>query len=127
MSEAFDARKGLIRLRVRLHGPSGSAVATLALDTGATSTTIDTYILVSIGCDPALSTKRVRTITASGVVYAPRLHIETIEALGQVRSQFPVLALTLPPSTSIDGVIGLDFLRNRILTVDFQDGFVTLT
>ena len=48
-------------------------------------------------------------------------------ALGQERTNFPVLGHTLPPSTSIDGVLGLDFVRGQTLTVDFRTGTSTLT
>jgi len=49
--------------------------------------------------------------TGSGVEYAPLLLVRRVEALGQGRTDFPVVAHTLPPSASVDGLLGLDFFR----------------
>jgi hypothetical protein len=43
-----------------------------------------------------------------------------------VRSFFPVLAYTLPPSLGVDGLLGLDFLRGLNLTLDFREGRMSL-
>lgn len=43
------------------------------------------------------------------------------------RKRFPVLCHTLPPSATVDGLLGLDFLRKRLLTIDFASGLVSLT
>jgi hypothetical protein len=68
----------------------------------------------------------VQFTTGSGVESAPRLTIDKIETLDQERLHFPVVAHTLPPSASVDGVLGLDFFRNYVLTLDFQKGEITL-
>jgi hypothetical protein len=34
--------------------------------------------------------------------------------------------LTLPAATSVEGVLGLDFLRGRALNIDFRTGQITL-
>jgi len=64
--------------------------------------------------------------TGSGVEYAPLLLVRRVEALGQGRTDFPVVAHTLPPSASVDGLLGLDFFRGQILNLDFRTGVVTL-
>jgi predicted aspartyl protease len=127
MSCSFDARRGLIVVRAELHGPLGAAVLSLALDTGATSTTINVAPLVAIGCDPALAPDRVQVTTGSGVEFAPRVVLGRLEAIGQTRSDFAVLAHTLPPSAGVDGLLGLDFLRGKLLSRDFRSGEATLT
>jgi hypothetical protein len=40
--------------------------------------------------------------------------------------QWLMVCHTLPPSASIDGLLGLDFLRDRRLTIDFRTGQITL-
>lgn len=62
----FDSRARLIVVRAELVGPRRSVSARLALDTGATTTAINTALLLLIGCDPALSPERVQVTTASG-------------------------------------------------------------
>jgi predicted aspartyl protease len=124
---AFDPSRGLIAVPARFRGPSGEAVARLALDTGATSSMVRTAIPVSIGYDPALAVERVRVTTGSGVEYVPQVRVDELEAMGNNRMAFDVLAHTLPPTAAIDGLLGLDFLRGQRLLVDFREGFVELT
>ena len=126
MSFTFDAQQGLVIVRAELFGPSGSAILRLALDSGATRTVINVGLLVAVGYDPALVPNRVQVTTGSGVEFAPQVTIERIVAIGQQQTGFPVLAHTLPPSAGVDGLLGLDFLRGRRLTIDFQIGQIEL-
>jgi predicted aspartyl protease len=123
----FDPRRGLIVVRAELWGPSGSGVLQLALDTGATSTLVNVGMLVAIGYDPALTAERVQVTTGSGVEFAPRVILQRVSALGQERVDFPVLGHTLPPSASVDGLLGLDFLRGLKLSIDFRVGRLRLS
>lgn len=126
MSFPFNAHRGLVNVTVRVTGPSGSLILRLALDTGATRTVINVSSLATAGYDPALAPVRVRVTTGSGVEFVPRLPLLKIAALGQDRVNFPVLCHTLPPSAAVDGVLGLDFLRGQVLTLDFRNGQITL-
>ena len=78
------------------------------------------------GYDPVAAPERVAITTGSGIEYPSRLPVDRIQALGRERAAFPVVAHTLPPSASVDGLLGLDFLRDLLLTVDFREGLVTL-
>lgn len=127
MSFPFDSQQGLVIIRTELWGPTGSIVLRLALDTGATGTVVNIGMLVTIGYDPALAPDRIQITTGRGVEFVPRLTLEKITALGQERTDFPVMGHTLPPSAGIDGLLGLDFFRGQSLTVDFRTGQVTLT
>ena len=64
--------------------------------------------------------------TGSGVEFVPRLAVRRIEALGQTRTDFGVLGHTLPSSAGVDGLLGLDFLEGRMLTIDFREGWAEL-
>jgi predicted aspartyl protease len=127
MSAPFDAGQGLIIVPAEVWGGSGNAVLRLAVDTGATSTIINVGPLVAIGYDPALVPDRMQVTTASGVEFAPRIALQRITARGQERTNFPVLAHTLPPSAAVDGLLGLDFLRGLRVTLDFRVGKVTIS
>ncbi len=70
---------------------------------------------------------RVQVTTGSGVEFVPRIDIAKIKVLGQERTQFSVLSHTLPPSASIDGLLGLDFLRGQTLVIDFRQGTIMLS
>ncbi|MBV9866828.1 MAG: retropepsin-like domain-containing protein [Abitibacteriaceae bacterium] len=118
MTESFNPHQGLIIVRTEVYGPSGVAVLRLALDTGASGTMVNVGLLSAIGYDPSLAPDRVQVTTGSGVEYVPRLEVSRLKALGQERTNFPVLGHTLPPSASIDGLLGLDFVRGQVLSID---------
>lgn len=126
MSFAFDPDDGLVIVNAELTGPSGSAIVRLALDTGATSTLVNAAILTSLGYDPAISLDRVEVTTGSGLEYVPQVVLSAIKVLGQTRTDFPVLCHTLPPSTGVDGVLGVDFLRRQVLQIDFREGKIAV-
>jgi hypothetical protein len=97
-----------------------------ALDTGATRTLIRDTVLVAAGYDPAQATTRVQIITGSSVELVPVVRVSRIQALGQSRTDFPVLAHSPPSGLRVDGLLGLDFLRGCVLTLDFRAGQITL-
>ena len=73
MRAPFDAKRGLIIVGAKLWGPTGNAVLQLALDTGATATTVNMGILIAVGYDPAMVPDRVQVTTESGIGFAPRV------------------------------------------------------
>jgi predicted aspartyl protease len=126
MSFPFDPQQGLIIVRAELWGPTSSVIVRLALDTGATSTVVNVGLLVAVGYDPALAPDRIQITTGSGVEFVPRVIVNRVMALGQEQTGFPVLGHTLPPSASVDRLLGLDFFRGQSLTLDFRAGQITL-
>jgi predicted aspartyl protease len=126
VSYSFDPQRGLIVVEAEVFGPSGSIVLRLAVDTGATGTMINVAPLTAVGYDASLAPDRVQVTTGSGVEFAPRLIVVRMKAMGQDRSNFGVLAHTLPPSASVDGLLGLDFFRGHILSIDFRRGKISL-
>lgn len=124
MSFRFDSKKGLIVIPTGIWDPNGDAIVMLALDTGATGSTINWDLLVLLGYDPAIIKDRVQMTTGSGVEYVPKIVVDKIKALGKEKKGFEFLCHTLPPSATVDGVLGLDFLRDGRLIIDFQKGIV---
>ena len=126
MITSFDTRTGLIIVRAHLWGPAGERTLRLALDTGATYTIVRTAILVALGYDPALSTKRIMMTMGSSVEYVPLVTVQRLASLDRVQSHFTVASHTLPPSASLDGLLGLNFVQNLDLLVSFRRGIITL-
>jgi len=124
---SFDPERGLVVVQTEVFGPSGSIVLRLALDTGATATMINVAPLTALGYDSSATAERIQVTTGSGVEFAVRVSVTHIRAMGQERNDFPVLAHTLPPSASVDGLLGLDFLRGHVVKIDFQRGTVSFT
>ena len=127
MSYPFNAQSGLIVVRATVFGPTGSLIVRLALDTGATMSSLSIEQLMMLGYDPSQSIDRVQVATGSGTEFVPRIEISRFEALGNQRESMMVLAHTLPATTKIDGLLGLDFLRGGRITIDFLKATITLS
>ena len=125
MNYPFRARQGLIIVFTTVFGPKGKTVFQLALDTGASDTMLRPSKLATIGYDFADAPK-VEVTMGNGVVQVPDITLSRISALDQERFNFRVLAHALPPESTIDGVLGLDFMRNHLLTIDFRIGQLSL-
>ena len=102
-------------------------VIRLALDTGATESMVNWNIIVLLGYDPAAVSERIRLTTGSGVEFVPQITISEAQALHMIRKNFPILCHTLPPSATVDGVLGLDFFRDHKLELDFRKGQLTVS
>ncbi len=126
MSLNFNPKEGLIVVPTRLFGPSGDTIVHLGLDTGATGSLINWDVAILIGYDPAIVQDRVHVTTGSGVEFAPRITMFKIEVSGRVLQDFPVICHTLPPSTNVDGLLGLDFFRGTYLNIDLVSGSVNV-
>jgi hypothetical protein len=127
MSFPFNSATGPIAIDASLSGPLGQADLRLILDTGATITLIRSPILIAVGYDPQASPVRVQVAMGGGIQPIPRVVLNRLSALGHHRIGFPVLSHTILPAAGIDGLLGLDFLRGMILTLDFSAGQITLT
>lgn len=126
MTERFDPQANLIIVKTEVFGPKRDFVLSLALDTGATGTLISQSSLLRLGYDLTQAQDQVQITTGSSIEYAPRILLGKLTALGQVRTDFPILGHNLPPSASVDGLLGLDFFRGLNLNIDFRDGLITL-
>jgi predicted aspartyl protease len=126
MSFRFETGSRLIVVSAAIEGPTGTAVLRLALDTGATCCVVNPSLLTAIGYDLALAPDRVEMTTGSGIEYSAQVELIRLTALGLSRSPMPVLAHSLPPTTGVDGLLGVDCFVGRKLTIDFAAGAVVV-
>lgn len=126
MKFPFKSDYGLIFIEARLQGIEKDVALILALDTGATGTVISAKRLDEAGYNLKNFDDEIYITTGSDVITVPKIEIENLTALGKSKENFAVIAHDLPPSASVDGVLGLDFLRGSILTVDFVEGEIEL-
>ncbi len=126
MSFPFDPRHGPILVKAEVTGPDRSLALQLILDTGATTSLLNDAVLLALGYDLASVPDRVRMTTGSLETSVPKVILTRLTALGQHPIGFPVLAHTLPVSTSVHGLLGLDCLRGGFLTVDFRSRQIAL-
>ena len=91
-----------------------------AVDTGSTVTMIDIDIMYNIGYYQKDAIKTIQTLTASKSETAYEFKINNISAIGIIRHNFNVIARSLPIRLGIDGLLGLNFFKNKELTIDFK-------
>lgn len=127
MISRFDPKGRLIFVEAEVAGPSGTAGATLVLDTGATGTSLNANLLRSIGYDPDSATEFARMTTGTGISKVPRMVVTRLGALGTHAIGLRVLVHTLPAEAAVDGLLGLDFFQGRSLTIDFRTGTINLS
>jgi predicted aspartyl protease len=120
----FNLRSGIIPINVELHGKTILTIR-MALDTGATFSIISWDAAELLGYSPDL-TSQTKIITASGIEIVKTLKIEKIRALGKEARNLKILCHDLPPESAVDGLLGLDFIKNFELFISFEKGYIEL-
>lgn len=126
MKFRFKADYGLVSVRVKVGCTDREIILNLALDTGASGTIVSAKKLIEVGYDLDKPEDETYITTGSGLIFVPKFTIEKLTALGKEKDNFQIIAHDFPPTSSVDGVLGLDFLRENILTVDFVKGEIEL-
>lgn len=119
-------RDRLLFTRAALSQQKLFRVVTLLIDTGASQTIISWETLLSLNIDPSSSTPRKQVTTANGTVWMPQVEIEEFNALGQSVGSLRVLAHTIPLGSQVNGVLGMDFLRQFEFRLNFKQSVIEL-
>lgn len=126
MSANFNPNRTPIILKGFITGPRNDSIVRLALDTGASRTLIRPSFLTAVGFDLSTVTRFRNIRAATGGARAPVVELRQLLVLGQVRTNVEVAAHGLPPVVPYDGLLGLDFFRDLVLTLDFARGRIDL-
>jgi hypothetical protein len=126
VSLPFDPTGVRILVPVTVRGPLRTHTFGFALDTGSNRTTLRPQLMRMLGFDLAapIQVDRFRSVTGSG--RAGAFVAPIISALGVTHTDFVLYAQELSAGLTIDGLLGLDFLRGRTVTLDFVRGQITL-
>lgn len=124
----FDPACNVIVVDAEILDIDGEDVESLrmVLDTGSTFTIISWSVLSSLGYDPAVSRKRVKLIMGGGIVMAPVISVRQFRTLGESTNDIDVVCHDLPEEARVDGLVGMNFLRNFDIAINFSSGFVEL-
>lgn len=101
----------------------------LALDTGASHTTVDLTPLLLAGYDISGAVGIEKVATGSGVVDAYVFFLAKVEAFGIVKQSFKVCAydfFAYHYSADFEGVLGLDFLHGTKFCIDMEEQIITI-
>ena len=101
----------LMVVKAYIKGPEAVAYPRMLIDTGAVVTIVAQEILESLGCSPALASERRRIVTASGYEILPVVRVHNFSCCGYLTKDYPVVAHTLPFGTYVNGLVGMDFLK----------------
>src|SRR5437867_1470323 len=99
----------------------------MILDTGATTTIIPPQVALDLGCDPSQSKQNVPILTASGLIYLPVVTIPEIHCAGARVACLAIVCHELPGQSTLQGLLGLDFLRQVPLFQEFEKKILALT
>jgi predicted aspartyl protease len=97
----------------------------MVLDTGATFTIVSWGIAELLGY-ASENTSQIKIITASGTETVKTLHVSKLRALGKEMRNLKIVCHDLPAESGVDGLLGLDFLKNFNLFIAFKKGFIEL-
>jgi predicted aspartyl protease len=102
----------LIIVYAQLAGPKGQTMLRLALDTGASYTMLPPEKLAIVGYAPQRSKRTVEILTASGAEWTPLLRVSSLRFLGTEVRHIEVVSHTLPPTSPVEGLLGINALRH---------------
>ena len=118
MKTVFLSLNGCPVVNVEVTGTSTSKFAMLMVDTGASYTSLSHQLLSDIGAE--LSLEKTIITSAAGIFETSTSHIKSVRLNSLMIENIKVVALTLPESSEIDGVLGVDFFENKKLNIDFK-------
>ncbi len=101
----------------------------LAIDTGASHTTIDLTALLIAGIELKQSLRIEKLETASGVIEAYVFIVAEFSALGITKQNIEICAYDFFAHNVLcefDGVLGIDFLSDHKICIDFIKAEITI-
>jgi clan AA aspartic protease (TIGR02281 family) len=122
----FDPESFGIVFPIKLTGPNGTKKIQMLIDTGATLCIIPFDIAIAIGYKPSASKDYSDITTASGTETMPLIKIEKLSLMGKEVKNVKTLCHDLPPTSRVDGLLGLSYLKHFKLTIDFKAGILAI-
>ncbi len=123
----FNPEEPVIVLHADLEGKNDFfETLKMVIDTGATYTLIPWRIATALGLEPEISNERLDLTTASGVERVPVVVLDAIRVGDKNSKGTKAVVHDLPQKGYVDGLLGLSFLKNFKLTINFKAGILSL-
>ena len=98
----------------------------LLVDTGSTYTVLRVNILEALDYDIKNPLRRIRTSAGGGIVEVPIVAVPWFNCLGERLKNFSIVTYTLPATTFVDGLLGMDFLTLIQAVVYAKEGEIRI-
>lgn len=121
----LDLSNQVIVLDVTIEGRIIETIK-MALDTGATFTMIPWRLAESLGLKPEITEERTEIITASGTELVPIVTLPIMRVLGKEARNIKTALHDLPERGYVDGLLGLSFLKNFDIRLNFKKGTIAI-
>lgn len=126
MRTTFDPDSPIIILKVEISGPKGSYKIDMALDTGASYSMMPLDISERLGYESISNRETITITTASSRERVPLIEVESLK-IGDIQANdVDIILHDIPPQSRIDGLLGLSFLKNFKVTIDFPKGILEI-
>ena len=126
VKHSFNVHSPIILMELKIEGIDSVRTLKVALDTGTTYVMIPWEIAEILGYEPGLSKERISMATASGVEKVPLITLNSVKVLGKKAENVKAIIHDLPPRSYVDGLLGLSFLRNFRICLDFRKGVLEI-
>lgn len=125
---SFNPIDELISLRLTVSNINANNFRNVivALDTGSSNTSIPTRIASDLGYDLSNPKQVILLTTGSGIVPAKIITARKLTAIGENVENIDVVCHDLPFGSTIDGVLGLNFLSHFDIKISFSTGIIEL-
>lgn len=123
----FDPEQAAIELFVTLKNKGETKRLLMVLDTGSTFCTIPWQVAEALKIGEEMYREKTEIFTACGIESVPLIKLESLSVEGEEIKNAEVVVHDLPQKSRVDGLLGLSFLRNFILKIDFKNGLLEIT
>lgn len=122
----FDPEQAAIELLVTLKNKGETKRLLMVLDTGSTFCTIPWKVAEALKLGEGIYREKTEIFTACGIENVPLVRLESLSVDGEEHKGTEVVVHDLPQKSRVDGLLGLSFLRNFNLKIDFKNGWLEM-
>jgi predicted aspartyl protease len=125
---SFDSTRQLIALSLEVSSINADSVQafSVALDTGASITTIPSQVAIDLGYDLSNPKQEVDILASSGIFTAKIITVRKLTAIGETVENIDVLCHDLPEDSIVEGLLGLNFLQYFDIKISFSTGTIEI-
>lgn len=118
----------LLWVRAAVGGKDSSVIKVrLLVDTGASFTLLPTKVVQLVGCSLERPVRTQNITAVGGTLAASIVAVPWFNCLGQHIENFSVVAYTIPASAFVDGLLGMDFLRQYRAVIAVAEAEIRMT